>query len=155
MTSCNSLSTYNLNSLSQHVPPHLHKNPSKTHDFDESPQVGLWFKCNSKERWRVPGYKARWRVIALAKWAVKEYDLLTGNNLKSEWVVYAWVIGIPELDEKIWIISLAATDSCTSNSYQAYVRQELPNSTTHNQLVHFRKDPFIAGAWAVLETSFC
>ena len=73
-------------------------------------------------------------------------DLLTGNNLKSEWVVYAWFIGIPELDEKIWIISLAATDSCTSNSYQAYVWQELPNSTTHNQLVHFRKDPFIAGA---------
>ncbi|RVW45898.1 hypothetical protein CK203_014705 [Vitis vinifera] len=56
------------------------------------------------------------------------------------------ITGIPELDEKIWIISLAATDSCTSNSYQAYVRQELPNSTTHNQLVHFRKDPFIAGA---------
>ncbi|KAL6333853.1 hypothetical protein AAG906_031151 [Vitis piasezkii] len=68
------------------------------------------------------------------------------NPHKSQWVVYAWFIGIPELDEKIWIISLAATDSCTSNSYQAYVWQELPNSTTHNQLVHFRKDPFIAGA---------
>ena len=34
-----------------HVPPHLHKYPSKTHDSDESPQVGRCFKCNSKERW--------------------------------------------------------------------------------------------------------
>lgn len=84
--------------------------------------------------------------LAVAKWAVTEYNLLTGNNLEFWSESSCEAYEVPRISEAtIWWIDLQVNGPINPDSYRTYVWQKGQDSTTHNQLMYFGNIPSDSG----------